>query len=56
MDKRTGAGEAMRAMVFGRLSFEKGKAPPSRFRQFLGDHDALRAAASMAGEDDTTAF
>ena len=36
-DKRTGAGEAMRAMVFGRLLFEKEQAPPSRFvRQFLG--------------------
>ena len=36
-DKRTGAGEAMRAIVLGRLLFEKEQAPPSRFvRQFLG--------------------
>ena len=41
--------------MFGRLSFEKGQAPPSRFvRQFLGDLDALRAAAWDAGEDDAT--
>ena len=31
MDKRTGAGEATSAMVFGRLSFEIRQAPPSRF-------------------------
>ena len=55
MDKRTSAGKAMRAVVFGRLSFKKGQAPPSRFvRQFLVDLDALRAAVWNAGEDDTT--
>ena len=48
VDKRTGAGEATRAVVFGRLSFEKEQAPPSRFvRQILGDLDALRAAACI---------
>ena len=37
-EEGTGAGEAMRAMVFGRPSFEKEQAPPSRFvRQFLED-------------------
>ena len=42
-EERTGACEAMRAMVFGRLSIEKEQAPPSRFvRQFLEDLDALR--------------
>ena len=44
VDKRTSAGEAMRVMVFGRLSFEQG--------QFLGDLNALRAAAWYAGEND----
>ena len=53
VDKRTSAGEAMRVMVFGRLSFEQGQAPPSRFvRQFLGDLNALRAAAWYAREND----
>ena len=56
-DKRTGAGEATRAMVLGRLLFEKEQAPPSRFvRQFLRDLDALRAAAWEAGEDDDPTF
>ena len=55
MDKRTGAGKTMRAMVFGRLSFEKGQAPYLRFvRQFLVNLDALREAVWNAGEDDTT--
>ena len=40
-DEGTGAGEAMRAMVFGR-PFEKEQAPPSRFvRQFLQFLDDL---------------
>ena len=40
-------------MVFGRLSFEKGQAPPSRFvRQFLGDLDAFRRFVCGAEESD----
>ena len=40
--RRTSASEATRAMVFGRMSFEKGQAPPSRFvRQFLEDLNDL---------------
>ena len=50
---RTGAGEAMRAMVFGRLSFEKAQAPPSRFvRHFLEDFDDLRRFENKAEEGD----
>ena len=52
-DERTGAGEAMRAMVFGRLSPEKGQAPPSRFvRQFLKDLDDSRRFVYKAEEGD----
>ena len=52
-EERTGAGEAMRAMLFGRLSFEKGQTPPSRFvRQSLVDLDALRRVVHKAEEGD----
>ena len=52
-EERTGAGEAMIAMVFGRLSFEKGQAPSSRFvRQFLEDLDDLRRFVCEAEEGD----
>ena len=52
-EERTGAGEAMSAMVFGRLSFEKGQAPPSRFvRQFLEDMNDLRRFVCDAEEGD----
>ena len=44
----------MRAMVLGRLSFEKGQAPPSRFvSQFLGDIEALRAVCEAEEKDST---
>ena len=52
-DERAGAGEAMRAIVFGRLSFEKEQALPSRFvRQFLEDLDDLRRFVCDAEEGD----
>ena len=51
-DERT-SGEAMRAMMFGRLSFEKRQAPPSRIvRQFLEVLDDLRRFAYKAEEGD----
>ena len=52
-EERTGAGEAMRGMVFGRLLFEKWQEPPSRFvRQFLKDLDDLRKFVCKAEEGD----
>ena len=52
-EERTGASEAMRAMVSGRLSFEKGRTPPSRFvRQFLEDLDDFRRFVKKAEEGD----
>ena len=43
----------MRAMVFGRLSFEEVQAPPSLFvRQFLEDLDDLRRFVCKAEEGD----
>ena len=47
------AGGAMRAMVLGRLSFEKEQTPPSRFvRQFLEDSNDLRRFVCDAEEGD----
>ena len=43
----------MRAMVFERLSFDKGQAPPSRFvHQFLEDLDDLRRFVCETEERD----
>ena len=57
-DERTDAGEAMRAMVLGRLPFEKVQAPPSRFVSFSrqkeeGDRavEDARTAAGVLGID-----
>ena len=53
----TGAGEAMSAMVFRRLSFDKEQAPPSRFvRQFLEDLDGLRRFVYKAEGDSSRGY
>ena len=49
-------GRRMRATVFGRLSFEKEQAPPSRFRcQFLEDSNDFRRFVCEAEEGERAA-